>query len=216
MFWEFLFSCSFSSFSCSFWKFQNEHQIWGKLKEKEKLAELLLFHADSLTLVEVDNQHKTAANCYFLNPQGLQGSSQQCQQTNWLNCWLVTSPSTWLAWFANFSRMDTVTLPDCQVRWSHSIQTFKSTCTFCWSLCSWINNVDDFFQKHSMSFTSESCFRPQEQENKENALNHASSFSCRRRNTWNMVQKEWKTSKRGIPQKKMQPSFQIHTDDGHC
>jgi len=35
------------------------------LKEKEKLAELLLFHADSLTPVKVDNQHKTAANCCF-------------------------------------------------------------------------------------------------------------------------------------------------------
>jgi len=40
---------------------------------------------------------------------------------------------------------------------------------------------------------------PQEQENKENALNHASSFSCRSRNTGNRVQKEGKTRKRGIP-----------------
>jgi len=55
-----------------------------------------------------------------------------------------------------------MTLPDCQVRLSHSIQTFKSTCTFCWSLCSWTNNVDDFFPKNiqecSMVFRSESCF----------------------------------------------------------
>jgi len=40
---------------------------------------------------------------------------------------------------------------------------------------------------------------PQEQENKENALNHASSFSCRSRNTENGVQKEGKMRKRGIP-----------------
>jgi len=39
---------------------------------------------------------------------------------------------------------------------------------------------------------------PQEQENKENALNHASPFSCRKRNAGNMVQKEGKTRKRGI------------------
>ena len=59
-------SCSFSLFCGSFWKFQKEHQIWGQVKEKEKLAKLLLFHADSLTLVKVDNQHKTAANfCFF-------------------------------------------------------------------------------------------------------------------------------------------------------
>jgi len=45
MLWEFLFSCSFSLFSCSFWKFQKEHQIWGKLKEKEKPAKLLLLVA---------------------------------------------------------------------------------------------------------------------------------------------------------------------------
>jgi len=50
---------------------------------------------------------------------------------------------------------------------------------------------------------------PQEQENKENALNHASSFSCRSRNTGNRVQKERKMRKRGIPQRKMQPRFQI-------
>jgi len=65
MFWKFLFSCSFSLFCGSFWKCQKEHQILGKLKEKEKLAKLLLFHADSLTLVKVDNQQETAANCYF-------------------------------------------------------------------------------------------------------------------------------------------------------
>jgi len=29
---------------------------------QQKLAKLLLFHADSQTLVKVDNQHKTAAN----------------------------------------------------------------------------------------------------------------------------------------------------------
>jgi len=33
MFWKVLFSCSFSVFSCSFWKCQNKHLIWGKLKE---------------------------------------------------------------------------------------------------------------------------------------------------------------------------------------
>jgi len=121
---------------------------------------------DSLAPVKVDNQHKTAVNCYyffyFLSLQGVQASSQQCKQTNRLHCWLATSPSTWLAWFANFSLMDTITFPDCQVGWSHSSQTFKSTCTFCWSLCSWINHVDDFFpkniQKYSMLFRSESCF----------------------------------------------------------
>jgi len=50
---------------------------------------------------------------------------------------------------------------------------------------------------------------PHEQENKENALNHASSFSCRSRNTGNGVQKERKTRKRGIPQRKMQPSVGV-------
>jgi len=59
MLWEFLFSCSFSLFSCSFGKCQKEPQIWGKIKEKEKLAKLLLFYVDSLTLVKVSSQHKT-------------------------------------------------------------------------------------------------------------------------------------------------------------
>jgi len=50
-----------------------------------------------------------------------------------------------------------------------------------------------------------SSMLPQEQENKEHALSHASSFSCRKRNTGNGVQKEGKTRKRGIPQREMQP-----------
>jgi len=200
MFWEFLFFCSFSLFCGSFWKFQKEHQIWEQLKEK--LAKLLLFHADSQTLVEVDNQHETAANKCFLTLKGVQASSQQCKQTNRFHCKLATSPRTWLTWFANFSIMDTMALPDCQVRLSHSIQTFKSTCTFCWLLCSWINNVDDFFSK---IFKNVQCviqiwvMLPQEQESKEKALNHASSFSCRSRNTGNGVLKERKMRKRGIP-----------------
>jgi len=61
----------------------------GKLKEKEKLAKLLLFHADSQTLVKVYNQHKTVVNYYFLSLQGAQASSQQCKQTNTLHCWLA-------------------------------------------------------------------------------------------------------------------------------
>jgi len=36
---------------------------------------------------------------------------------------------------------------------------------------------------------------PQQQENKENALNHASSFSCRSRNTGNRVQRKGKRGK---------------------
>jgi len=63
MFWEFLFSCSFSLFCGSFWKCQKEHKILGTLKEKEKLAKFLLFHADSPTLAKVDKQHETDANC---------------------------------------------------------------------------------------------------------------------------------------------------------
>jgi len=69
---------------------------------------------------------------------------QTNKQTPLLACHF-TQHMTYLV--CGFSLMDTMTLPDCQVRWSHSIQTFKSTCTFWWSLCSWINNVDDFFPK---------------------------------------------------------------------
>jgi len=32
----------------------------------------VLFHVDSLTLLKVDNQHKTAVNYYFLSLQGVQ------------------------------------------------------------------------------------------------------------------------------------------------
>jgi len=59
--------------------------------------------------------------------------------------------------------MDTIKLPDCQVGWSHSIETFKSTCTDILLItlqlnqqCWWF-----FFQKHSKmfnAFRSESCF----------------------------------------------------------
>jgi len=40
---------------------------------------------------------------------------------------------------------------------------------------------------------------PQEQEMEENALNHASSFSCRNKESGNKIQKEGKIRKRGIP-----------------
>jgi len=155
MFWEFLFSCSFSSFSYFFWKCQKEHLIWGKLKEKEKLAKLLLFHVDSQTLVKAYNQHNTVVNYSFLH---LWASSQQCKQMNTLHCWLATSPSTWLTWFANLLSHGHHDIAWLTSRGSHSIQTFKSTCTICWSHCSWINNVDDFFQKYAKLFRSESCF----------------------------------------------------------
>jgi len=89
----------------------------------------------------------------------------------------------------------------------------KGTCAFCWSLCSWINNVDDIFsQKHSKAFNIVPMWVKlrQEQENKENVLNHASLFSCENRNTGNRVQKEGKTRKRGIPKTKNATKSETH------
>jgi len=101
------------SSTCNFGKCQKERQNGGKLKEKEKLAKLLLFRADSQTLVtrKVDNQHKTAVNCYFEAYKVV--SCQQQKQTHAHHCWLVTSPSTWLTVLGlrMFSLMDTMTLP---------------------------------------------------------------------------------------------------------
>jgi len=65
MFHMFLFSCFFPSVTSSFGKCEWEHQIWGKVKQKEKLAKILLFAVESQTLIKVFSQHQTVANCCF-------------------------------------------------------------------------------------------------------------------------------------------------------
>ena len=181
--WEFLFFCSFSLFCGSFWKFQKEHQIWEQLKEK--LAKLLLFHADSQTLVKVDNQHKTAANKHFLTLKGVQASSQQCKQTNkqtpLLACYFTKHTTYLVCKLLPHGHHDIAWLPSQVVSFNPNIQKHLHILLITLQF-SWINNVDDFFsknvqkyskmfinihkyskifkniQKYSTLFRSESCF----------------------------------------------------------
>ena len=95
-------------------------------------------------MVEVDNQHKTAAAVLFKSISK-QPATQTHAHTH--HCWLATdfiwhmthlvcgSSLLWKPWH-------------CQVRWTHLIRTIESTCTIRWSLCSWMNNVcDSVFSK---------------------------------------------------------------------
>jgi len=105
-----------------------------------------------------------------------------------------------------FSLMDTMTLPDCQVRWSHSIQTFQCACTICWSLCSWINNVDNFPPKNIQS-SSDLCHAFSVAGNGGTCSESCFLVFLQEQGIANMIQKEGKMRKRGIPQRKMQPSW---------
>jgi len=192
-FGEFLFSGSFSLFSSSFGKCEKGTPSLRKIEGKGKASQTFAF---SCRLTNAGHSWQSTQNCFKLLFTSPQASSQQHKQTK--HCWLATSPSTWL--MALWQHSLSLTPWCCQVGWSHSIQTIKNTCTICWSLCSWINNVDDLLNSKVFKlFRSESCFLHQEQEIEENALSHASSFSSRNKELGNRVQKERKWRKTGIP-----------------